>query len=172
MIAWTDVEHIDGELVELGLHRGGKREPTLAEKKQFLAKLKALRPGWKQAWAAKFRERYGPWLSSVFATRCGLNANFKRKPLGSESLSKQLVFAPGGADMPPVSFGPRRKADEFPCLPPRRRPLHDADARRNRRARYSSRRRRPAGSGPPTGSMAVRKRGRGHHPARSRGAAR
>src|SRR5262249_40107061 len=69
MIAWTDVEHVDGELVELGLHRGGKREPTLAEKKPFLAELKALRKrGRKQGWAAvKFRERYGDWPSPQIA---------------------------------------------------------------------------------------------------------
>jgi superfamily II DNA or RNA helicase len=63
--AKSEVESIDGELVELGSRRSGRRDPTTSEKAKFLAELKALRrPDWKTGWAAaKFRDRFGHWPS-------------------------------------------------------------------------------------------------------------
>jgi superfamily II DNA or RNA helicase len=65
----TTVHAEDGELVELGSRRSGRREPTLAEESQFLSELKALhKPGWKPGWsAAKFKEKFGHWPSPQIA---------------------------------------------------------------------------------------------------------
>jgi superfamily II DNA or RNA helicase len=65
----TTIRAEDGELVELGSRRSGRREPTLAEKGQFLAELKGIRkPEWKPGWApANFREKFGHWPSQQIA---------------------------------------------------------------------------------------------------------
>jgi DNA repair protein RadD len=65
----TTIQAADGELVELGSRASGRKEPTSAEKAQFLAELKALqKPGWKPGWAAaKFKERFGHWPSPQIA---------------------------------------------------------------------------------------------------------
>ena len=65
----TTVRAEDGELVELGSRARGRKEPTLAEKAQFLAELKTLRkPEWKPGWpATKFKERFGHWPSPQIA---------------------------------------------------------------------------------------------------------
>jgi DNA repair protein RadD len=65
----TTIQAEDGELVELGSRASGRKEPTSAEKAQFLAELKALQqPGWKPGWAAaKFKERFGHWPSPQIA---------------------------------------------------------------------------------------------------------
>jgi DNA repair protein RadD len=65
----TIIDAADGELVELGSRASGRKEPTSAEKAQFLAELKALqKPGWKPGWAAaKFKEKFGHWPSSQIA---------------------------------------------------------------------------------------------------------
>jgi DNA repair protein RadD len=59
--AKTRVEAVDGELVEFGARRSGKREVEVFEKKRFYAELLgyADRRGFKRAWAFhKFVERY------------------------------------------------------------------------------------------------------------------
>jgi hypothetical protein len=69
ILSTTTIHSQEGELVELGSRRSGRREPTLAEKRLFLAELKGMRkPEWKPGWAAaKFREKFGHWPSSQIA---------------------------------------------------------------------------------------------------------
>ena len=61
--AQTEVESVDGELVELGARRGGKREPEVWEKRRFFSELLSLRkPHHKQNWPdAMFRQKFGHW---------------------------------------------------------------------------------------------------------------
>ena len=60
--ARTDVEAIDGELVELGSRRSGA--PTIEDKAAFFSELKghATLRGYNDGWAShKYRERFGVW---------------------------------------------------------------------------------------------------------------
>jgi superfamily II DNA or RNA helicase len=60
--AKTDIEAVEGELVEFGARRSGKRGVEVFEKKRFYAELLgyAERRGFKRGWAFhKFEERYG-----------------------------------------------------------------------------------------------------------------
>jgi DNA repair protein RadD len=59
----TDVESVDGELIELGARRGGAREPAVWEKRRFFSELLSLhkphhRPRWPDA---MFRQKFGHW---------------------------------------------------------------------------------------------------------------
>ena len=59
----TDVESVDGELIELGSRRGGAREPEVWQKRRFFSELLSLhkphhRPRWPDA---MFRQKYGHW---------------------------------------------------------------------------------------------------------------
>jgi DNA repair protein RadD len=58
----TEVEAVDGELVELGSRRSGP--PTIADKAVFFSELKgyATVRGFNDGWAShKYRERFGVW---------------------------------------------------------------------------------------------------------------
>jgi hypothetical protein len=61
--AKTDVESIDGELVELGSRASGQRPLPEPDKRIFFRELLALRkPHYKNGWAAaQFRNRFGHW---------------------------------------------------------------------------------------------------------------
>ena len=60
----TEVEAVDGELIELGSRRSGKAEPTIAEKAIFHAELRgfAAARGYADGWIShKFKERFSTW---------------------------------------------------------------------------------------------------------------
>jgi DNA repair protein RadD len=60
--ARTEVEAVDGELVELGARRSG--QPSIEDKAAFFAELKghATIKGYKEGWAAnQYREKFGVW---------------------------------------------------------------------------------------------------------------
>ena len=60
----SEVETVDGELVQLGERRSGRHEPTMAEKAAFLGELRWLgrQHGYSPGWAAhKYREKFGVW---------------------------------------------------------------------------------------------------------------
>jgi DNA repair protein RadD len=60
----TEVEAVDGELIELGARRSGKAEPTIAEKAIFHAELRgfAAARGYADGWIShKFKERFSTW---------------------------------------------------------------------------------------------------------------
>ena len=61
--AKTDVESVDGELVELGSRASGQRLLPEADKRIFFRELLALKkPQYKAGWAAaQFRNRFGHW---------------------------------------------------------------------------------------------------------------
>ncbi len=62
--ARTDVEHVDGELVELGSNKTSRAAPTVADMALFHGELRWIASvrGYAHGWAAhKFRERFGVW---------------------------------------------------------------------------------------------------------------
>ncbi len=61
--AKTHIEAVDGELVELGSRRSGKREPEVWQKRRFFSELLSLRkPHHKPHWAdAMFKQKFGHW---------------------------------------------------------------------------------------------------------------
>jgi DNA repair protein RadD len=62
--ARTEVESVDGELIELGSRRRGERAPAIAEKATFFGELRgyATQRGYNDGWAShKYRERFGAW---------------------------------------------------------------------------------------------------------------
>jgi DNA repair protein RadD len=63
VLAVATVRVQDGDLVELGSRRSGKREPGEWEKQLFYSELKGLKkPTFKSGWVAyQFRERFGHW---------------------------------------------------------------------------------------------------------------
>jgi superfamily II DNA or RNA helicase len=63
LIAVSEVVAKEGELVELGSRKTGKREPTSAEKLAFFRELQGLKKAhYKAGWvAAQFRNRFGHW---------------------------------------------------------------------------------------------------------------
>jgi len=90
--ARTDVEAIDGELVELGSRRSGA--PTIEDKATFFAELKghATLRGYNDGWAShKYRERFGVWPNDL-RVRCARPAppSLKTK---NWIISRQIAFA-------------------------------------------------------------------------------
>ena len=62
--ARTEVESVDGELIELFSRRRGEKAPDIAEKGAFFSELKgyATLRGYNDGWAShKYRERFGVW---------------------------------------------------------------------------------------------------------------
>ncbi len=64
LIVASEVETVDGELIQLGERRSGQREPAMVEKAAFFGELKWLgrqhgySPGWVEH---KYREKFGVW---------------------------------------------------------------------------------------------------------------
>ena len=92
MHARTDVEAIDGELVELGSRRSGA--PTLEDKAAFFSELRghATLRGYNDGWAShKYRERFGVWPNDS-RVRCA-----KPTPPSLKTknwiVSRQIAFA-------------------------------------------------------------------------------
>jgi superfamily II DNA or RNA helicase len=62
--ARTDVESVDGELIELNARRSGARNPDVVEKAAFFGELQGYAQvrGYSEGWAShKYRERFGVW---------------------------------------------------------------------------------------------------------------
>jgi DNA repair protein RadD len=94
MHARTEVESVDGELVELGSHRSGERAPDIAEKAAFFGELRghAQIRGYAEGWAPyKYRERFGAWPNDprIRAARAAA-PSLKTK---NWIISRQIAFA-------------------------------------------------------------------------------
>lgn len=63
VVVTSYVRQLDGELVELGERRSGKREPEVWEKRRFFSELLSLRkPHFSDRWPdAMFKQRFGHW---------------------------------------------------------------------------------------------------------------
>ena len=90
--ARTDIEAVDGELVELGSRRRGA--PTIEDKAAFFSELKghATLRGYNDGWAShKYRERFGVWPNDP-RLRCARPAppSLKTK---NWIVSRQIAFA-------------------------------------------------------------------------------
>jgi DNA repair protein RadD len=92
--AKTDVESVDGELVEFGTRRRGLHKPSIAEKAAFYSELRGLAQikGYSGGWAShKYRQKFGVWpndprvRSASAATPSLATRNF--------ALSRQIAFA-------------------------------------------------------------------------------
>ena len=92
--AKTEVESVDGELVELGSRRSGGNALDITEKTAFFAELKgyATARGYNGGWAShKYRERFGIWPNDPrikFAVACVPSLKTK-----NWIVSRQIAFA-------------------------------------------------------------------------------
>jgi DNA repair protein RadD len=92
--ARTEVEAVDGELIELGSRRSG--QPSIEDKAAFFGELKghATLRGYDEGWAShKYRERFGVWPNDP-RIRCAAPAppSLKTK---NWLVSRQIAFAKG-----------------------------------------------------------------------------
>jgi DNA repair protein RadD len=90
--AGTEVEAVDGELVELGARRSGKA--SIEEKAEFFAELRghATIKGYKEGWAAnQYREKFGVWPNDP-RVRCVQPARPSLKTLNWVK-SRAIAFA-------------------------------------------------------------------------------
>jgi DNA repair protein RadD len=100
--ARTDVETIDGELVELGSRRSGA--PTIADKAAFFGELKghAQIHGYNEGWVShKYRERFGVWPNDP-RVRCA-RATPPSPRTESWLVSRRIAFAKAKAKVGGVS---------------------------------------------------------------------
>lgn len=91
--AKTEVESVDGELVELGARRGGAREPEVWEKRRFFSELLSLRkPHHKPHWAdAMFKQKFGHWPNGY--ERIAMEPSLATR---NWVKSRQIAFAKSG----------------------------------------------------------------------------
>jgi DNA repair protein RadD len=92
--ARTEVEAVDGELVEIGARRSGP--PSIEDKAAFFSELRgyATLRGHQEGWAAhKYREKFGVWPNDP-RIRCAAPAppSLKTK---NWLVSRQIAFAKG-----------------------------------------------------------------------------
>jgi DNA repair protein RadD len=62
--AKNEIEHVDGDLVELGTISGKSAPPNIMDQAEFFAEVKfvAIEKGYAPGWAAhKFKDRFGHW---------------------------------------------------------------------------------------------------------------
>ena len=91
--AKTDVESVDGELVELGSRGSGRREPEVWEKRRFFSELLSLRkPHHKPHWAdAMFKQKFGHWPNGY--ERIAMEPSLATR---NWVKSRQIAFAKSG----------------------------------------------------------------------------